>query len=49
MVWSTPVGSANQLGPLTPNHSRIELTVPEAVKRKMKIVVMAIDEVTDGK
>src|SRR5690606_33905120 len=46
---STPRGSANQLGPLTPSQPSTWLTAPEEVNRKMKIVVMAIELVTEGK
>src|SRR5690606_13897375 len=46
---STPRGSENQLGPSAPSQPSTWLTAPDEVKRKMKIVVIAIELVTDGK
>ena len=45
----TPRGSANQFGPLIPNHASTALTAPDAVNRNRNTSEMATDDVTDGK
>ena len=48
-LWRIPRGSLNQFGPLPPKKASTGLTAPEAVNRNRKIVVIAIELVTDGK
>ena len=42
-LCSTPLGSANQFGPLAPNQEITAFTAPLALNRKMNTVVMATD------
>ncbi len=48
-LWMTPLGSESQFGPSTLRAASTAFTAPDEVNRKMKIVVIATELVTDGK